>query len=200
MTRVNNFLRDRMHREIMKDLPSRDFCKEIHALAQSIILDHAPEDVKALYDNPELRKFLLRSTLAVRVGNKSVYLWHGNERHDEVYGLTDGISIRMDDYDNVHRLKEGSLYRELVIKLHKSELVSGYFEQDELRASVSRRLRTNLNAASTFKKLYEILEPELHHYIPKDEVTPQLPACVAPVVDDLRKLGAVLPETPKAVA
>ena len=29
-------------------------------------------------------------------------------------------------------------------------------------------------------------------------VTNNLPACVAPVVDDLRKLGAVLPEVPKA--
>ncbi len=199
MTRVTNYLRDQMHREIMKDLPTRDFCKEIHALAQSIILTHTPKEVKALYDDITLRKYLPRHNFSVRVGNKSVCLWHGNDRHDEVYGLTDGITVRMDDYENAHRLKEGSLYRELVTKLHESGLVSGYFEQDELRVGVSRRLRTNLIAASTYKKLYEILEPELHHYIPKDEETPQLPACVAPVVDDLRKLGADLPHTPKAV-
>lgn len=198
MTRVNDFLRNKLHNEILKDLPSRDFCKEIHALAQSIILTHTPKEVKVLYDDTTLRKYLPAHGFAVRVGNQNVYLWHGNDRHDEVYGLTASVTVRMDDYENAQRLVEGSLYRELVTKLHESGLVSGYFEQKDLRDSVSNRLRTNLRAATTFKKLYEILEPELHHYIPKDEETPQLPACVAPVVDDLRKLGADLPHTPKA--
>lgn len=70
----------------------------------------------------------------------------------------------------------------------------GYYLQ-----SVSERLRANLKAATTMKRLYEVLEPELHHYIPKDEVKANLPACVAPVVDDLRKLGAVLPDVAKVV-
>jgi hypothetical protein len=104
----------------------------------------------------------------------------------------------MDDAENAGRLPEGSLYRDIVTKLHKAGLVDAYFTQEDLRVSVRNRLRANLRASSTFKQLYANLEPELHHYIPKDEVKAQVPACVAPVVDDLRKLGAVLPEVAKA--
>lgn len=104
----------------------------------------------------------------------------------------------MDDAEHTSRLPAGSLYAAVVTAVAASGLVDAYFAQEDLRKSVSKRVRDNLEAAKTFKQLYEILEPELHHYIPKDEAKAQLPACVAPVVDDLRKLGAVLPETPKA--
>jgi hypothetical protein len=104
----------------------------------------------------------------------------------------------MDDAENASRLPEGSLYRDIVTKLHEAGLVAAYFAQDELRANVYARLRANLAASKTFKQLYANLEPELHHYIPKDETAAQVPACVAPVVDDLRKLGADLPTVPKA--
>jgi hypothetical protein len=197
MTRITNNLRTAMEREIMKDLPSRDYAKEISELVQSIIAEHMEPEVKAVYDNSDLRKYLRSVSLNVQVGNKYVLMSRVGERHGEVYGLKSQLSIRMDDAENASRLPEGSLYRELVTKLHEAGLVAAYFAQDELRANVRVRLRANLGAAATFKQLYEILEPELHHYIPKDEVKAQLPACVAPVVDDLRKLGAVLPSVPK---
>lgn len=200
MTKITNDLRARLHREIMKDLPSRDFCKEVHALVQGIIVEHMPPKLRAVYDDPELRKHLHSVGLDVSTGNAHMRLYISNAdgvRYDTVQGLASRIHIRMDDYENAQRLLEGSLYRALVTKVYESGLVPAYYEQDELRDSVSKRLRANLAAAKTFKQLYEILEPELHHYIPKDETKAQLPACVAPVVDDLRKLGAVLPATPK---
>ena len=197
MTRITNNLRTAMEREIMKDLPSRNYAKEIHALVQEIIAEHMEPKVRALYDNPDLRRYLQPTGLEVKMGNRYVSLNRIGEGHGEVYGLRSRLSIRMDDAENASRLPEGSLYRDIVTKLHEAGLVAAYFAQDELRANVRVRLRANLGAAATFKQLYEILEPELHHYIPKDEVKAQLPACVAPVVDDLRKLGAVLPSVPK---
>jgi hypothetical protein len=201
MTRVTNHLRDHMERQIMKDLPSRDYIKEIHALVQSIIAEHMPLGVGAIYGNPDMHGYLREVSINVRVGNNPVPMHKSgsfDQRCDLVYGLKQSLTIRMDDAENAGRLPEGSLYREIVTKLHAAGLVAAYFTQEELRVSVRNRVRANLAAAKTFKQLYEILEPELHHYIPKNEAKMQLPACVAPVVDDLRKLGAVLPEVPKA--
>jgi hypothetical protein len=199
MTRVTNDLRGSMERKIMKDLPSRNYAKEIHALVQDIVAEHMEPKVRALYDNPDLRGHLKTAGLEVKMGNRYVLLNRIGEGHGEVYGIKSGrLSIRMDDAENASRLPEGSLYRDIVTKLHKAGLVAAYFAQDDLRANVYARLRANLAASKTFKQLYANLEPELHHYIPKDETAAQVPACVAPVVDDLRKLGADLPTVPKA--
>ncbi len=197
MTRVTNNLRHALELAIMKDLPSRDYIEEIHALVQEEVMKKAPEQVQALYADEETRKYLAQHTLDVRKGNQSVPMYRGGE-WQYILGLKAMLTVRMDDAEHIDRLPEGSLYREIVTKLHEAGLVDAYFKQDDLRESVRQRLRANLRAASSIKKLYEVLEPELHHYIPKDEAKANLPACVAPVVDDLRKLGAALPETPKA--
>lgn len=197
MTRVTNDLRDNLEHQIMKDLPSRNYIEEIHALVQEIVVVHAPEKVRVMYDDPDLRDYLQDGRLEVKMGNKHVPMWQGKEKAtDSIKGLTKGITIQM--MDDAGRMTTGSLYQTLITTLKKSGLVAAYFAQDDLRVSVRNRLRANLRASGTFKQLYANLEPELHHYIPKDEVKAQVPACVAPVVDDLRKLGAVLPETPKA--
>lgn len=198
MTRVTNDLRDHMERQIMKDLPSRDYAKEIHALVQEEVMKRAPEQVQVLYANEETRDYLAQYTLDVRKGNQSVPMYKNGGGWQYIYGLKDTLKVRMDDAEVIGRLPEGSLYRDIVTKLHKAGLVDAYFAQDDLRVSVRNRLRANLRASGTFKQLYANLEPELHRYIPKDEVKAQVPACVAPVVDDLRKLGAVLPEVAKA--
>ena len=197
MTRLNSSLRDDLHRTIMKNLPVRNFIKEIHTLVQEEVIKHAPKQVQELYENTAMRGYLEQNYVEVRKGNKSVPLYNGT-RTDYVYGLTDRMTIRMDDAEHTDRLPDGSLYKVLVTRLTNEGLVSGYFEQEDLRDSVSRRLKANLGAATSIKKLYDVLEPELHHYIPKDDVKSTLPACVAPVVDDLKKLGLVLPEVPKA--
>lgn len=198
MTRVTNDLRDNLERQIMKDLPSRDYAKEIHALVQEEVIKRTPEQLQALYANEETRKYLAQHFLDVRKGNQPVPMYKNGGDWQYIYGLKDTLKVRMDDYENAQRLLEGSLYREIVTKLHEAGLVDAYFAQEDLRVSVRNRVRANLRASGTFKQLYANLEPELHHYIPKDEVKAQVPACVAPVVDDLRKLGAVLPEVPKA--
>jgi len=199
MTRVTNDLRASMERAIMAGLPVVNYVTLIHELVQEVVIAHAPEQVRVMYDDPDLRDYLNDVRLEVKVGNKHVPMWQGNDRNTEsIKGLTKGITIQMMDSANAERLAEKSLYRALLTKLKESGLVDKYFGQDDLRSSVRNRLKANLRASTTFKQLYANLEPELHHYIPKDELRAQVPACVAPVVDDLRKLGADLPTVPKA--
>lgn len=197
MTRLTQELRDQLYHKIMKDLPSRDFIKEIHALVQEVVMAHAPKAVQELYANEATRGYVAQNYIGVRQGNHSIPLSR-NGRSEYVYGLKERMIIRMDDAEHIQRLPEGSVYKAVVTRLANEGLVTGFFQQEELRENVSRRLKANLKAATTIKSLYTILEPELHHFILKDVVTASVPACVAPVVDDLRKLGAVLPEVPKA--
>lgn len=197
MTRLTQELRYSLHRKIMKDLPSRDFTTEIHTIVQEVVMAHAPKQVQELYSNEATRGYVAQNYVEVRQGNRSIPLYEG-DKNDYVYGLKDRMIIRMDDTEHIQRLPKGSVYKAVVTRLANEGLVTGYFEQEELRDNVSKRIRANLKAATTIKSLYTILEPELHHFIPQDVVTASLPACVAPVVDDLRKLGAVLPEVPKA--
>ena len=197
MTRVTNDLRASMERAIMAGLPVVNYVTLIHELVQEVVIVHAPEQVRVMYDDPDLRDYLNDVRIEVKVGNKHVPMWQGNDRNTEsIKGLTKGITIQM--MDDAGRMPAGSLYQTLIAKLKESGLVDKYFGQDDLRSSVRSRLKANLRASSTFKQLYANLEPELHHYIPKDELRAQVPACVAPVVDDLRKLGADLPTVPKA--
>jgi len=183
----------------MTGLPVIDYISQIHALVQEIVIEHAPAEVKALHADENLRDYLADKGLEVKKGNKHVPMWRGlggDKRGDYIKGLRNGITIQT--MDDAGRIPAGSLYQTLIGKLKASGLVEKYFEQDALRDSVSQRLKANLEASTTFKQLYANLEPELHHYIPKDELRAQVPACVAPVVDDLRKLGADLPTVPKA--
>jgi hypothetical protein len=198
MTRVTHSLRLQLKREIMANLPTRNYAADIYKVIQDVLVERMPPEVLVVYNNPVTRAYLNHAYVTVRYGNKSVSTYWGGEDHSYVYGLTDRINIQMMDVGRNDRLAEGSIYKDLVVALEKSGLVGAYFDQQDLRKSVSDRLEANLDASKTFKQLYQNLEPELHHYIPKDEAKAQLPACVAPVVDDLRKLGAELPNVPKA--
>ena len=204
MTRLTNDLRTSLLYKIMKGLPNRDYIGEIHSLVQDTIAEFMPKEVKVLYDKPDMRGYLTAVGLDVRSGNRPVPMFmrksSDEQRRDEVVGLKSRLTVRMDDAENAQRLSEGSLYRALVTRLYEKGLVEAYFQQEELRRDVERRLKANLAAATTIKRLYEVLEPELHHYIPKETGKDTLPACVAPVVDDLKKLGLVLPETPKVAS
>jgi hypothetical protein len=195
-------MRDDIHAKIMKGLPNRNYIAEIHKVVQDTIIEFMPKEVRALHDNPELAGFLTENSLEVRRGNVSVPMWMTSNgktgRYDYVLGLKVRLVIRMDDTERMREEGKATLYSTVVTRLADSGLVDGYFTQEDLRKDVARRLKANLASAGTIKRLYDVLEPELHGYIPKDTTSSTLPACVAPVVDDLRKLGAVLPETPKA--
>ena len=197
MTRLTNDMRDSILTRIMHGLPNVDYVAQIKTLVQDTIIEFAPKQVQELYADETTRKYLNHNYAEVRDGNRRI---DGLGYWNSVYGLTKELTIQMDERSEAV-MKEGTLYHALYWRLKNSGLTEKYKVQEELRKSVRQRLKANLAAATTIKRLYEVLEPELHSYIPVIvEGKSTLPACVAPVVDDLKKLGLVVPEVPKATA
>lgn len=198
MTRLTNEARDKILRAIMQNLPNENFLKQLHCLIQKEVLKVVPEFVRTAYNVDTSRPFLRVANLEVSNGNKSIPFWADDNTKTIIGWGGTFLKIRTDDAVYAAMAKDTYIYA-VTTAVRESRLVEKYFDQKELHDSVKKRLKSNLQSVTTYKRPYEVLEPELHHYIPKEEVTANLPACVAPVVDDLRKLGAVLPETPKAM-
>lgn len=193
MTRLTNELRSHIRGKIMKGLPVIDYKAQIRDFVQETIISFAPPEVQELYKTDLGKEYIgFRDVEIVTSygGNRYLYL-------NTIYGLRRSIKIRMDERA-VELLKEGSLEHALHTGLNKNKLCLKLAEQEDLRKNVIDRLTANLAAASSIKRLYTVLEPELHGYIPVDAPVANLPATVAPVVDDLRKLGANLPAVAKA--
>lgn len=188
MTRLTTAMRSSIHSAIMRGLPVVDYVSQIEALLQGIIIKHAPPTVQKAYADTNTRPYLRKELVEVRVENAR------DDRYPfrkQLYGLTDGIALRMDPRTEP-LLREGTLYAALYTGLRDSGLLDKQVEQATLRRDVSKRLEANLAAASTLKRLREILEPPLHRFIPKEPEAVQksnLPSVVTPVVDDLQRLG-----------
>jgi hypothetical protein len=197
MTRLTNDMRDSILTKIMHGLPNVDYVQQIKALVQDTIIEFAPKQVQELYTNADTRGYLNYNYAEIREGNRRI---DGLGYWSNVYGLTKELTVQMDERSEAV-MKEGTMYHTLYWRLKNSGLVEKFKTQEDLRKSVRNRLKANLAAATTIKRLFEILEPELHGYIPVVvESKNNLPACVAPVVDDLKKLGLVVPEVQKASA
>ena len=198
MTRLTNAMRDDMFRRIMKGLPNRNYETEIHTVVQDAVVQFMDPKLRAVYEDAALRPLLNDADMRISNGSRNLYLYNAAQGR-YIVGLKQTLEIRMADYELPDRVKEGTLYHHILFKTDLVALVKAHYEQEELREKVSKRLKANLAAATTIKRLYEVLEPELHGYIPREvEVSKLLPATVAPVVDDLKKLGLVVPEVPKA--
>jgi hypothetical protein len=183
MTRLTNEMRDSILAKIMQGLPNVDYAEQVKALVQATAIEFAPMQVQELYANEDTRNYLNECYVDLRSGNRS------GMNYFRIFGLTRELSIQMDER-NEAVLKEGTLYHAIYTRLKASDLVAKRKAQDELRDSVRKRLKANLAAATTVKRLFEVLEPELHGFIPVIvESKSNLPACVAPVVEDLKKLG-----------
>lgn len=193
MTRLTNDMRDSIKNKIMQGLPNLNYVDQVKTLVQDTIIEFAPKQVQELYADEATRGHLMVLNFEIRANWGLLSYKYIND----IYG-TNGITrLQMDERVAV-LLKEGTLIHALYTRLRDSKLIDKYREQQELRADVVNRIKATLASAKTIKRLYTVLEPELHGYIPR-EVDPvsNLPATVAPVVIDLRKLGAVLPEVAK---
>lgn len=200
MTRLTNDLRGDMFRKIMEGLPNRNYDTEIHKVVQAAVVQFMDPKVRAVYEDEKLRSVLNKGDVRISNGSRNLYLYNAAQGR-YVVGLNRSLEIRVADHDLPDRVKEGSLYHHLLFKTDLVALVKAHYEQEELRERVSKRLKANLAAATTIKRLYDVLEPELHGFIPRETATEKLlPATVAPVVDDLKKLGLVVPDVPKSPA
>ena len=82
----------------------------------------------------------------------------------------------MDDA-SLERLKPETLHYDLSHAVIKSGFFHKHIEQEALFESVKKRLRDTLRSVTTIKRLYDVLEPELHHLIPKEGDKTGQPAC-----------------------
>lgn len=194
MTRLTNEMRVSILHNIMSGIPVIDYHKQIDELVQSIVLEFAPEPVRTLYEDEDTRGYLSTGWVSISDGQ-------GTGRESIGFrplGLKSEIRIRTDDRAEGF-LKKGTLHHAIHTRLKSSQLFEKLKSQNDLRKDVRSRLKSNLDSVSTVKRLYDVLEPELHSYIPvvAEGGKVKLPTRATPVADDLRKLGMNLPETSK---
>ncbi len=191
--RLTKDMRSNILRKAVANVPTVNYLERLVPVIQNVFFSHMPATVQAVYTNPSNRGFLKPSRVDVRDGNQSVYM------PSEFYGVdSDTYVVIRVDAASMSRLRKGSLDYNLSRAVVKSGLFAKHVEQRILFGSVKRRLQSTLDSVTTVKRLYDVLEPELHHLIPREkDKTANLPAAAAPVVDDLKKLGALLPDVPK---
>lgn len=201
--RLTNDIRDNIRAKIMSDVPTIDYRAMLFNMVQDIIVEHMDPRVRAVYEDEKLRPLLDTNTCRFRLDNGYNYSVHTcNPDHNSHYGEHAGLPFSLDiclEPRVVERTKKGSIYYDVMHAAMKSGHVHKHFEQQNLLDSVKKRVRSTLSSVGTVSKLYDVLEPEFHHLIPReDDKKIQLPATAAPFAEDLRKLGANLPKVPKA--
>ena len=209
MTRLTKDMRENILRKAIANVPTIDYEALLVPIVQEALCKHMPPEVKAAYDNEETRAYLHTTDVIIRDGNgyngRSMYLRSPDAKGYRAYHQFHGLTTKTHRLEIsvtplvVARLKEDTIIHTVTKAVVDSGYYAKHIEQQDLFESVKKRLRDTLESVTTLKRLYDVLEPELHHLIPKEgDKTANLPATVAPVVDDLRKLGAQLPDVPKA--
>lgn len=199
--KLTKSMRESILHKAIANVPAEDHIAKLVPIVQSVLRKHAPATVKKVIDDPDCHKYLKQAQIRIKEGNRILVTIRDANISTFVGVTTDpwhAIDIRCDQ-TSFESMKEGTLNYDLSKAVIESGLVEKYQEQIALLNSVQARLKATLNSVTTVKRLYDVLEPELHHLIPKEDArTANLPAAAAPVVDDLRRLGAELPEVAKA--
>lgn len=189
--RLTKELRKIIVNKAVANLPKTDHTTAVRDLIQSVIVEQMAPEVRAVWDNTETRGILRAFDVSVRRGNKEAVYVKG------IRGLP--ASIASDHYGMCVYLDEAvdangdGIVDQITAAVRASGLVDAQEANRELLASVKRRLSSALSSVSTVKRLYDVLEPELHYLIPRVEGA-NLPVVALNVADDLRKLGADLGE------
>jgi hypothetical protein len=191
MTRLTNDIRDMIVRSATYNLPVQDHHAEARKIIEKAIYAAAPKEVRVLLDDDTLRPALAHTQMYVMNGNKHVlsYLDGSGFRGicDDRAGGRYPAKIHMDTAD-ANRGVFGLIYSALAA----DGVVQRCIEQRDMLENVKSRLKSAVYSVKTVKRLYDVLEPDLHHLIPKSESGAALVVSVR-VADDLRKLGADLP-------
>jgi hypothetical protein len=174
-------------RDIMADIPQVDHSAQAHALLQAKAVEKMPPEVRAVYDKPELRRWLSMrfATHANHIGGANI-IWQ-RERNE-----SNGMSI----YAYRIHYNGAAEDRELVTEVQGplAELARAAEEQWKARRSMEDKLKTVLAGIRTLKQAKTLLEPELHKYLPeeppKEPKSAQASTALVPyVVAGLREMG-----------
>lgn len=184
--RLTKQIRENILKKAMGEIPVINYKEKLEELVKATYHTSLPAEVRKLIESPTLSRHLRKSTVCVKDGNRHLYSLGG------VYA-PESLSIRVDDASFQAMLKT-DITHTLVDAIRKSGFVEKATEQLALRKSIQKRLTATLNSVSTVARLYDVLEPELHYLIPKeDDKTANLPAAAAPVCADMKRMGAKIP-------
>lgn len=191
MTRLTNEMRDRIVAKAIANLPAQNHHAEARKIIENTIYWQAPPPVQVLMKDDRLRRALACTQLYVMMGNRHIFNYLDA---DGFLGICDdraGSRYPSKVYMDQEAANRG-VFSAIYEALHADGVVQRCIEQRDLLETVKRRLENAVYSVNTVKRLYDVLEPELHHLIPKVESGGSLILSVR-VADDLRKLGAELP-------
>jgi hypothetical protein len=182
---LNKTHKARIVRDIMADIPMIDYAAQAQALLQAKAIEKMPAEVRAVYDNPDLRHWLATRYASNHTHLSGSYIfWQcKNGAGDWLYVSRCGRNGDPED-------------RELVTEVHESltELAKAAEEQWKARSSMEDKLRMMFYDIRTLKQAKTLLEPELHKYLPeeppKEPKSAQASTALVPyVVAGLREMG-----------
>ena len=192
--RLTNEIRESILRKAISNLPVVDYKAIITETVQNAVIDAMPPGVRAVWDNESARSYLVSASVDIKDGNKHVMSIDG------IRGIS-GAELRYRNeltvyMDNATQGIARPIAAKIAAALHASGHVAAYQRDKERLANVKSRLTSALASVNTVKRLFDVLEPELHHLIPVI-VDNKAPALSVKVADDLRALGAELPAVQK---
>jgi hypothetical protein len=176
-------------RKIMADIPVIDYSAQAQALLQAKAIERMPAEVRAIYDNPDLRGWLQSRHVSLEGHLHTCNMFWQRTSNVAEYGGHSMYAYRV--HNNI-----GEEDRKLVVdvKSQLDELARAAEAQWRARCSMEDKLKTVLAGIRTLKQAKTLLEPELHKYLPEEPPKNRKPAqastaLVPYVVAGLREMG-----------
>lgn len=184
--------------KIMDDIPQTNYGEIINRLVQAKAYELMPDEVKAVYDNEATRIYLSQRYCAVYgeyTGSVGYVYWGAKTTHDTLY-------LNRAHYNDADSALTKELLAEVQVPLKECVRLAG--EQGRARNSMREKLQTMLAGIRTLKQAKDMLEPELHKYLPveppKDSRPAQASTALVPyVVANLREMGWPKDEAKKEI-
>jgi hypothetical protein len=172
--KLTNYVRDGFINAVMLDVPTIDYEEQIRKVVLQDFVDRLPPQVRALWDNPDMRGWITTS-----------YRSYGN------------MSATFPVINSGRNLSDCNL------SVHATKAVAALVERQREQSEHLKLLQANLKATvygcSTRKQLAERL-PEFAKYLPRDSETCNTLPAVANVVAEFVKAGWPKDEQPVAGA
>lgn len=180
---------------ILKDVPVVDYAEMINDYLQAEAVKLMPPEVRAIYENVELRRFLGSVQTSISAPYFSAYgaiFFCGDSGSPVTYSPTLHLSnpswngslspLAKTFMDNV--------------TVHVTELAAKGEAQAKARNAMRQKLMTMLQGIRTLEQAKTLLEPELHKYLPVEppndpaQKAAQASTALVPyVVSSLREMG-----------
>lgn len=153
-------IREQFIKDVMAEVPCVDYLQLIEDVAQKDFYNSFPPEIKAIWDNPKLRKDYLPAKSA--------------------YQSCDAHCLEEDTTGYIY------VYNGLTQELSKAakdeiaELRQQWNVQVLRRKALREKLSSVVNGVKTTQRLYEVL-PEFEHHIPKEKE----PTAMLPIASDV---------------